>query len=80
MWKMININYITTEIKKYKNILCINYITTMELSRENINNRSQRSVEDMSQINQLENEFFFKDIEYKCKKSEYNRRYYLKHR
>ena len=42
----------------------------MELSREIINN----------QINQLENEKLFKDLEYKCKKFEYNRRYYLKHR
>ena len=32
------------------------------------------------QINQLENEKVFKDLEYKCKKSEYNRRYYLKNR
>ena len=42
----------------------------MEITREIIN----------KQINPLENEIFFKDIEYKCKKSEYNRRYYLKHR
>ena len=33
-----------------------------------------------NQINQLENEKLFKDLEYKCKKSEYNRRYYLKNR
>ena len=32
------------------------------------------------QINQLENEKLFKDLEYKCKKTEYNRRYYLKNR
>ena len=28
----------------------------------------------------LENSKVFKDLEYKCKKSEYNRRYYLKNR
>ena len=33
-----------------------------------------------NQVNQLENEKLFKDIEYKCKKSEYNIIYYLKHR
>ena len=33
-----------------------------------------------NQINQLENSKLFKDLEYKCKKSEYNRIYYLKHR
>ena len=70
MWKTININYITTEIKKYKNILCINYITTLKMTNKIINN----------QVNQLENEKLFKDLEQKCKKSEYNRRYYLKHR
>ena len=32
------------------------------------------------QINQLENEKVFKDLESKFKKSEYNRRYYLKNR
>ena len=33
-----------------------------------------------NQVKQLENEKVFKDIEQKCKKSEYARRYYLKHR
>ena len=33
-----------------------------------------------NQVKQLENEKVFKDLEYKCKKSEYNRIYYLKHR
>ena len=32
------------------------------------------------QINQLENEKLFKDIEYKNRKAEYDRRYYLKNR
>ena len=32
------------------------------------------------QINQLENEKLFKDLEQKNRKAEYNRRYYLKHR
>ena len=50
--------------------MCINYITTKKMTSEIINN----------QVNQLENEKLFKDIEQKCKKSEYNRRYYLKNR
>ena len=33
-----------------------------------------------NQVNQLENEKLYKDIEFTSKKSEYNRRYYLKHR
>ena len=42
----------------------------MEITSEIINN----------QINQLENEKLFKDLEQKNRKAEYNRRYYLKHR
>ena len=42
----------------------------MENASEIINN----------QINQLENEIFFKDIEYKNIKAVYDRRYYLKNR
>ena len=52
----------------------------MEITSKIINNRSPRSIKDLSQINQLESEIIFKDLEYKCKKSEYNRIYYLKHR
>ena len=33
-----------------------------------------------NQINQLENEKLFKNLEYKNKRYEYNRRYYLKNR
>ena len=33
-----------------------------------------------NQINQLENEKVFKDLEKKCKRAEYNRRYYLNNR
>ena len=67
---MININYITTEIKKYKNILCINYIRTMEMSSEIINN----------QIIQLENEKLFKDIEHKNRNCQYARKFYYNNR
>ena len=42
----------------------------MENASEIINN----------QIIQLENEKLFKDLDYKNRKTEYNRRYYLKHR
>ena len=42
----------------------------MEITSEIINN----------QINQLENEKLFKDLEQKNRKAEYNRIYYLKHR
>ena len=42
----------------------------MEITTKIINN----------QINQLENEKLYKDIEYTSKKSKYNRRYYLKNR
>ena len=46
------------------------YITTMENSTKIINN----------QINQLENEKLFKDLEYKSKRAERSRKYYLKNR
>ena len=64
-------HYIITETKKkqHKNILCINYITT-KMTSEIINN----------QVNQLENEKLFKELEQKNKRYEYNRRYYLKNR
>ena len=64
--KMTHQHYVITETKNnIKNILFIYYITTMEIIK--------------NQINQLENSKLFKDLEYKCKKSEYNRIYYLKH-
>ena len=50
--------------------MCVNYITTMEITSEIIN----------KQINQLENEKVFRDIEYKNRRAENNRRYYLKNR
>ena len=51
-------------------------ITTMETANKNITTMEIIN----KQINQLENEKLYKDIEYISKKSEYNRRYYLKHR
>ena len=50
--------------------MCINYITTMENASKIINN----------QINQLENEKLFKELEQKNKRAEWSRKYYLKNR
>ena len=64
--KIVQLNYITTEIKKYKHILCINYITIMENSSKIIN----------KQINQLENEKLFKELERKNRNCQYARKFY----
>ena len=50
--------------------MCVNYITTIEITSEIIN----------KQINQLENEKVFRDIEYKNRRAENDSRYYLKNR